>query len=85
MLTAAVKSRNRLCKVDMTTCTVDVFTEVCSVKIKKRDRAIKVTTAIQEQSINSNILLRGKISFHVRGFVMTIDLSMVMRSTAARQ
>ena len=39
--------------------------------------------AIQEQSINSNILLRGKMAFHVSGFVITIDLSMVMKSTAA--
>ena len=83
MLTAAVESRNRVCKVDMTISTVNLSLRVYWKKKKETDTASKVTTAIQEQSINSNILLRGKISFHVKGFVITIDLSMAMRSTAA--
>ena len=77
MLTATVESsnpRHRICTATLT--------NLSTTQKKYTNTMIKVI-AIQEQSINSNILLRGKIAFHVRGFEITIDLSMVMKSTAA--
>ena len=83
MLTASVESTNVIRKIGQTISTFKPLLMEFLYPIIYQITVVEVTTTIQEQSINSNILLRGKISFHIRGFEIIIDLSMVIRSTAA--
>ena len=68
----SVESRNRVCKVDRTTDRVILSPPgvISRKEIIIKITEIKVTIAIQEQSIISNILLRSKISFHVSNHSM---------------